>query len=184
MPHQINMKTLKQKIYENFKFKINRNTADTKLFADYTSPDIKTLYLIRFSEGNTIGFDIIKNIKIEPNEDDPNLYNISGRFTLEDDAIYNKAIFTQNKSGILWAEKSAGFSGLNWFDILLHPDYVEQFKGLIKELLKDKYAKYYAEDILNMLGIECEELFNTNLKNIKYDISIYDIDNLHVYFKL
>ena len=178
MTHQINMKTLKEKIYENFKFKINRDTANPPVFKDYANKDIKAFYLVRFmidSDIKEIVTDVITYpiVKLEIDKPNKKVYSVTGNFTFIETNKYTNSLFTQdNLSGILYRYVHA-FS--KYYDILLHPDYVEKFKEFLNQCINNKNATFYFDEVMDILNIDFE---NVPEAVRKYEYTIYEIDYL------
>ena len=174
------MKTLNQHIQEKLiinqrfdeKLIINKNYKSVS----YDFSDVKELYLVRFFEKkntesqNYITIDIINVESIIIKDDDNCILN--GDFKLNDNAFYLKMKFKcDSTNGILY--KVDGLFSL-YFDILIHPLLKDKFKKFVEDVINNPDKTYFADDVFDILNIECPEF--EDKFNVKYDY-IYSADD-------
>ena len=179
------MKTLNQYIKEKLiinqrfdeKLIINKNYKSVS----YDFSDVKELYLVRFFEKkntesqNYITIDII-NVESIIIKDDNNCI-LNGDFKLKDDAFYLKMKFKCDlTNGILY--RVDGLFSLylfsQYFEILIHPLLKDKFKKFVEDVLNNPDKTYFADDVFDILNIECPEF--EDKFNVKYDY-IYSADD-------
>ena len=178
------MKTLNQHIQEKLiinqrfdeKLIINKNYKSVS----YDFSDVKELYLVRFLKNkntseNYITIDII-NVESIIIKDDNNCI-LNGDFKLKDDAFYLKMKFKCDlTNGILY--RVDGLFSLylfsQYFEILIHPLLKDKFKKFVEDVLNNPDKTYFADDVFDILNIECPE-FEDKI-NVKYDY-IYSADD-------
>ena len=167
------MKTLNQYIQEKLiinqrfdeKLIINKNYKSVS----YDFSNVKELYLVRFFEKknaesqNYITIDIINVESIIIKDDDICILN--GDFKLNDNAFYLKMKFKYDLiNGILYRIDSLFHQ---YFDILIHPSLKDKFKKFVEDVLNNPDKTYFADDVFDILNIECPE-FEDKI-NVKYD---------------
>ena len=163
------MKTLNQHIQE--KLIINKNYKSVS----YDFSDVKELYLVRFLKKKTISenyitIDIINVESIIIKDNDNCILN--GDFKLKDNAFYLKMKFKcDSTNGILY--RVYGLFSL-YFDILIHPLLKDKFKKFVEDVLNNPDKTYFADDVFDILNIECPEF--EDKFNVKYDY-IYSADD-------
>ena len=185
------MKTLNQHIQEKLiinqrfdeKLIINKNYKSVS----YDFSDVKELYLVRFLKNkntseNYITIDII-NVESIIIKDDNNCI-LNGDFKLKDDAFYLKMKFKCDlTNGILY--RVDGLFSLylfsQYFEILIHPLLKDKFKKFVEDVLNNPDKTYFADDVFDILNIECPEF--EDKFNVKYDY-IYSADDPNFMKKL
>ena len=174
------MKTLNQHIQEKLiinqrfdeKLIINKNYKSVS----YDFSNVKELYLVRFFEKkntesqNYITIDII-NVESIIIKDDDNCI-INGDFKLNDNAFYLNMKFKYDlTNGILYRIDSLFHQ---YFDILIHPSLKDKFKKFVEDVFNNPNKTYFADDVFDILNIECPEF--EDKFNVKYDY-IYSADD-------
>ena len=173
------MKTLGQHLNEKLiinqrfdeKLIINKNYKSVS----YDFSNVKELYLVRFFKNNNksknyIAIDII-NVESIIIKDDNNCI-LNGDFKLKDNSFYLKMKFKcDSTNGILY--KVDGLFSL-YFDILIHPLLKDKFKKFVEDVINNPDKTYFADDVFDILNIECLEF--EDKFNVKYDY-IYSADN-------
>ena len=61
-----------------------------------------------------------------------------------------------------------------YFDILIHPSLKDKFKKFVEDVFNNPDKTYFADDVFDILNIECPEF--EDKFNVKYDY-IYSADN-------
>ena len=174
------MKTLNQHIQEKLiinqrfdeKLIINKNYKSVS----YDFSNVKELYLVRFFEKknaesqNYITIDIINIESIIIKDDDICILN--GDFKLNDNAFYLKMKFKYDlTNGILYRIDSLF---RQYFDILIHPSLKDKFKKFVEDVFNNPDKTYFADDVFDILNIECPEF--EDKFNVEYDY-IYSADD-------
>ena len=173
------MKTLGQHLNEKLiinqrfdeKLIINKNYKSVS----YDFSNVKELYLVRFFKNNNksknyIAIDIINVESIIIKDDDICILN--GDFKLNDNLFYLKMKFKYDlTNGILYRIDSLFHQ---YFEILIHPSLKDKFKKFVEDVINNPDKTYFADDVFDILNIECPE-FEDKI-NVKYDY-IYSADD-------
>lgn len=178
------MKNLKDILKESLRIGIN-DTPDPNIEdIDYTDPEIKEFYLVRFMpEEQKIFVDIINSIriKLEIDKPDKKVYNVSGDFSIIETNKYTNAAFTLDQStGIIYRYVHA-FT--EYYDILIHPDYFKGFIKFVKSFINDEHATFYIDEVLDILGIDITNI-PEKIKNVEYTASTQYFDRIKLFLKI
>ena len=165
------MKTLNQYIQE--KLIVNKNYKSVS----YDFSNVKELYLIRFIKNNKsknyIIIDII-NVKSIIIKDDNDCI-LNGDFRMSSNAYYLNHVFKcDSTNGTLYRDDGIGILHLVFCDVLIHESLKGNFKKFVEDVLNNPNKTYFADDVFDILNIECPEF--EDKFNVKYDY-IYSADD-------